>query len=553
MQTEAIFENIGKRICEEIEKANDSIYIAVAWFTNEIIFNKLRQKARKGCQIKIIISDDNINENSRIDFHTLERYNCQIFKIGNGDTELMHNKFCVIDLNTVITGSYNWSYKAESNYENIVINTKNTILAEQFITEFYSIVSKYYPDYHETVNEITRKYNDFTLYLDAQIATENSKKQLVREIFKRNPKLFIDLISQFYEFRLEIFLKIKLELKYQLLFYNKHIPFIKNTYEISENEIDWNKEIENFQIISFIGIIKTEDILKKTLYKNSNGFFYRVINVNITFPDCTEINYNLSLFESIRLENPNKFFLNAEISTKWKLNNPNIIICDVYKPNIKKRINPDGTIFDVIIEGPNMPEEIPLLDQISYLEENGDKIGWSYLSETQKLNWSCDLINYFSDKWDWKILSKNKYLPWSENLIEQHLENWHWGNLSMNRHLPWNLKIIEKYKRKWEWDILSFNRNLPWSENFIERYAENWYWEILSYNENIPWDESFIERHDEFWNWKHLIQNKKINWSVKLIHNYSDKIESSENIWNTLNPYVDDEMIIELLEDIKNQ
>ena len=41
MQTEAIFENIANRIIEEIENANHSIYIAVAWFTNKNIFDKL--------------------------------------------------------------------------------------------------------------------------------------------------------------------------------------------------------------------------------------------------------------------------------------------------------------------------------------------------------------------------------------------------------------------------------------------------------------------------------------------------------------------------------
>lgn len=194
MQTEAIFENIGIRICREIDKANDSIYIAVAWFTNDKIFNKLKHKARKGCKIKIIISDDSINENAQIDFHTLENYNGKIFKIGNGDTELMHNKFCVIDHMTVITGSYNWSYKAESNFENIVVNTNSTNLAEQFITEFYSIVSKYYPNYYETTNGITKKLNDFTLYLEDLNAIEDNNKQLVRKIFQRNPKLFLELI-----------------------------------------------------------------------------------------------------------------------------------------------------------------------------------------------------------------------------------------------------------------------------------------------------------------------------------------------------------------------
>ncbi|MEI6879931.1 MAG: phospholipase D-like domain-containing protein [Bacteroidota bacterium] len=57
----------------------------------------------------------------------------------------MHNKFCVIDYNTVITGSYNWSYKAESNFENIIINSNDTILAEQFIAEFNQIKNQYFP------------------------------------------------------------------------------------------------------------------------------------------------------------------------------------------------------------------------------------------------------------------------------------------------------------------------------------------------------------------------------------------------------------------------
>lgn len=146
MRTKAIFENIAERIITEIQKANNSIYIAVAWFTNKSIFEQLIVKAKNGCQIQIIISNDQINENSSIDFNILEKCNGKVYKIGNGDTELMHNKFCIIDFNTVITGSYNWSYKAENNFENIVINSNDTSLAEQFVTEFNQIKKKYYPN-----------------------------------------------------------------------------------------------------------------------------------------------------------------------------------------------------------------------------------------------------------------------------------------------------------------------------------------------------------------------------------------------------------------------
>jgi hypothetical protein len=146
MQSEAVFENIADRIQQEISKANKSIYIAVAWFTNKNLFNELVNKAKEGCVISLIISNDEINQNSSIDFERLITHNSKVYKIGNGNTELMHNKFCVIDYNTVITGSYNWSYKAESNFENVIITNNDTTLAEQFISEFNNIRKQYYPD-----------------------------------------------------------------------------------------------------------------------------------------------------------------------------------------------------------------------------------------------------------------------------------------------------------------------------------------------------------------------------------------------------------------------
>lgn len=146
MQTEAVFENIAERIQQEISKAQKSVFIAVAWFTNKNLFNELVNKARNGCTVSLIISNNNINLNSSIDFDQLATGKSKVYKVGNGDTELMHNKFCIIDFSTVITGSYNWSYKAESNFENVIITSNDTTLAEQFISEFNSIRKQYYPD-----------------------------------------------------------------------------------------------------------------------------------------------------------------------------------------------------------------------------------------------------------------------------------------------------------------------------------------------------------------------------------------------------------------------
>jgi hypothetical protein len=181
MQTEAVFENIAERIQKEISKAQKSVFIAVAWFTNKNLFNELVNKARNGCTVSLIISNDNINLNSAIDFEQLQTGKSKVYKIGNGDTELMHNKFCVIDYSTVITGSYNWSYKAESNFENVILTNNDTTLAEQFISEFNNIRRQYYPDavYEEIVfplNKIIKRLEILKNYILLEDIEELNKE-----------------------------------------------------------------------------------------------------------------------------------------------------------------------------------------------------------------------------------------------------------------------------------------------------------------------------------------------------------------------------------------
>jgi hypothetical protein len=146
MQTEAVFENIAERIQQEISKAQKSVFIAVAWFTNKNIFNELVNKARNHCVVSLIVSKDIINLTSSIDFEQLITGNSKVYKIGNGNTELINNNFCVIDYSTVITGSYDWSHEVESDFENVIITSNDTILADQFISKFNIIRKQYYSD-----------------------------------------------------------------------------------------------------------------------------------------------------------------------------------------------------------------------------------------------------------------------------------------------------------------------------------------------------------------------------------------------------------------------
>jgi hypothetical protein len=194
MQTEAVFENIAERIQQEISKAQKSVFVAVAWFTNRNLFNELVNKARNGCTVSLIISNDAINLNSGIDFNKLASANSKIFKIGNGDSELMHNKFCVIDYSTVISGSYNWSYKAETNFENVIITNSDTALAEQFIAEFNNIRNRYYPeDTKEEIlfplNKIIKRLEILMNYILLEDMEELNKETLKLNEYRFNADL----------------------------------------------------------------------------------------------------------------------------------------------------------------------------------------------------------------------------------------------------------------------------------------------------------------------------------------------------------------------------
>ena len=108
-------------------KCEHDVCVAVAWFTDRSLFQQLCERAAAGVSVELMLTNDAINfREGRLPFDELRRVGGRVYAIGaGGDSDtLMHNKFCVIDGHTVITGSFNWSYKARQNHENITISTE---------------------------------------------------------------------------------------------------------------------------------------------------------------------------------------------------------------------------------------------------------------------------------------------------------------------------------------------------------------------------------------------------------------------------------------------
>ena len=170
--TEVIFDNIEQRILNEIKEAHYAIFVSVAWFTNKKLFQALLEKAKNNCYVSIIIQLDEINSQCGVDYSQIQVGRSECFMISK-EAELLHDKFCVIDFRKVITGSYNWTYKAAHNSENILILNDPSV-ATQYITRFEQQKAKYTPS---SVQSHSQNVSAASLSIEAKPPIPPSTKQ----------------------------------------------------------------------------------------------------------------------------------------------------------------------------------------------------------------------------------------------------------------------------------------------------------------------------------------------------------------------------------------
>lgn len=133
------FENIQNTLKHELNKARYTIWIAVAWFTDTELANLLYLKSKEGLNIQIILNDDRIN--SKLKDKLNDFFEVYWVYGKKSFDKLMHNKFCIIDLKTVVHGSYNWTNKAKYNDETISV-IHNRFTAEEFAERFLKLKSE---------------------------------------------------------------------------------------------------------------------------------------------------------------------------------------------------------------------------------------------------------------------------------------------------------------------------------------------------------------------------------------------------------------------------
>lgn len=192
---QAHFKDIRNSIIKEIVKANKSIYIAVYWFTNHELFDIILEKQLSGVKCQLIVHNDYINNrNTGLPFQKFINAGGKFY--FSDEENPMHNKFCIIDNEVLINGSYNWTYYAENkNRENILVIKNEPEVLKSFNEEFSKLIEVINPI--ESINTLSKfeveennilRARDYLAHDIIFQAKETNSPDLVHSAFDIAPK-----------------------------------------------------------------------------------------------------------------------------------------------------------------------------------------------------------------------------------------------------------------------------------------------------------------------------------------------------------------------------
>lgn len=113
-------DSLVQAVSESLRQAKQQVTLALYGFNNNDLAEELVKLAKKGVVVRVKIDTAKGAE---------KKTSALIGQLKSGGVEVRtvapggrnHNKFAVIDGTRVLTGSYNWTAKAESNWENLLI------------------------------------------------------------------------------------------------------------------------------------------------------------------------------------------------------------------------------------------------------------------------------------------------------------------------------------------------------------------------------------------------------------------------------------------------
>ena len=123
-------DHCGDLIVSHINKAKRSVFVQAYGFTSKKIIDAFVQAKNRGLQVEIILDRSNFHKNKHVVLDLLKSNQIQIYQ--DRISSIAHNKVMIIDSNTILTGSFNFTENADKrNAENVLL-IANTDLAKTY-------------------------------------------------------------------------------------------------------------------------------------------------------------------------------------------------------------------------------------------------------------------------------------------------------------------------------------------------------------------------------------------------------------------------------------
>ncbi|NMB54082.1 MAG: DUF1669 domain-containing protein [Leptolinea sp.] len=133
-------DKIDTRLVSLVGSAKKSVHILAYSFTLDRLADALIEAQKKGIDVRGVFDAESADENQGADYSRLQKDGLDVRL--DGESGLMHTKAIIIDGDTVVFGSYNYTASAENrNDENVLVITDPT-LAGEFEKNFERIYSK---------------------------------------------------------------------------------------------------------------------------------------------------------------------------------------------------------------------------------------------------------------------------------------------------------------------------------------------------------------------------------------------------------------------------
>src|SRR3954470_2794096 len=123
----------GQLIIDKVRMSQKHVYVQAYSFTSDRIAKALNEVHKRGVDVKVILDDDKADKKSELDF--LSRKGIDTYL--DSKHEKAHSKVILIDGQTIITGSFNFSDKdEEKKADNVLVIDGKPKLIEAYEANF---------------------------------------------------------------------------------------------------------------------------------------------------------------------------------------------------------------------------------------------------------------------------------------------------------------------------------------------------------------------------------------------------------------------------------